>query len=190
MPVKGKVESRIIKGKAEAVAVVKGKLVATTRIASGKVEAHVIRGQDSLHTGTKGRRRIMGGFGMGLVGLTTRDKILMVRQGISKKELIEIKDEAELDYDDLTNILSVSRATLINKKGKEKFNQSTSERILLLSDVVTYGRDVFGDSTLFTEWLKTPSEALGNVTPLSIMDTLYGIEEIKKELERIAHGVY
>jgi uncharacterized protein (DUF2384 family) len=55
---------------------------------------------------------------------------------------------------------------------------------------VYYGLTIFGDTLTLREWLKTPSEALGNVTPLSIMDTLSGIQEIKKELGRIDYGVY
>ena len=79
---------------------------------------------------------------------------------------------------------------MISKKGVDKFNQDTSERILLLKDVISYGREVFGDKNILNEWMRTPSEALGNVTPLSLMDTFYGMEEVKRELGRIAYGVY
>lgn len=122
--------------------------------------------------------------------ITTMEKIAIIKKGISKRQLIIIKEEVKLDYDELSELLSVSRANLIGKKGNEKFDSSTSERILLLADVVTYGRSVFGDNELFKEWLKTPSKALGRVTPLSMMDTLYGIEEVKREIGRIAYGVY
>jgi putative toxin-antitoxin system antitoxin component (TIGR02293 family) len=118
------------------------------------------------------------------------DKIELVRNGISKNDLTDIKDEVELDYDELSEILDTSRATLINKKGKQKFDQKVSERILLVADVIAYGRLIFGDNENFNEWLKTPSHALGDVTPLSMMDTLYGIDEIRKEIGRIAYGVY
>ena len=118
------------------------------------------------------------------------DKMAMAKRGVSKKQLNDIKDEAALDYDQLSKILATSRSSLISKKGTAKFNQDTSERILLLQDVITYGREVFGDKEILNEWLKTPSEALGDVTPLSLMDTFYGIDEVKKELGRIAHGVY
>ena len=101
-----------------------------------------------------------------------------------------IKHEMNLDYDELSEILSTSRATLINKKNSEKFGSQISERLVQLNDVVAYGREVFEDNDNFNEWLRTPSEALGNVTPLSIMDTLYGIDEVKKEIGRIAYGVY
>jgi putative toxin-antitoxin system antitoxin component (TIGR02293 family) len=122
--------------------------------------------------------------------LSISDKIDIIRNGISKKQLTDIKTEIEVDYDELSEILGTSRATLIAKKNTQKFDPQVSERIMMLTDVVAYGRDIFGDKDNFNEWLKTPSEALGNVTPLSMMDTLYGIEEIKREIGRIAHGVY
>ena len=124
------------------------------------------------------------------VSYSAVDKMALAKKGVSKKQLNDIKDEASLDYDQLSKILATSRSSLISKKGTAKFNQDTSERILLLQDVITYGREVFGDKDVLNEWLKTPSEALGNVTPLSLMDTFYGIDEVKKELGRIAHGVY
>ena len=124
------------------------------------------------------------------VSYSAVDKMAMAKKGVSKKQLNDIKDEAALDYDQLSRILATSRSSLISKKGTAKFNQDTSERILLLQDVITYGREIFGDKDTLNEWLKTPSEALRNVTPLSLMDTFYGIDEVKKELSRIAHGVY
>ncbi len=124
------------------------------------------------------------------ISYSAADKITLAKKGVSKKQLNDIKDEAALDYDQLSKILATSRSSLISKKGTAKFNQDTSERILLLQDVITYGKEVFGDKDSLNEWLKTSSEALGNVTPLSLMDTFYGIEEVKKELGRIAHGVY
>jgi len=122
--------------------------------------------------------------------LSFTEKISMARKGVSKKQLTDIKEEADLDYDQLSTILATSRASLISKKGVERFNQDTSERIMLLADVIAYGREVFGDKHILNEWLRTPSEALGNVTPLSLMDTFYGIVEVKRELGRIAYGIY
>ena len=75
--------------------------------------------------------------------LDTSEKITMIRSGISKKELEKVKEQSGLDYDSLSSILSVSRATLINKKGADKFDAATSERILLLADTLAYGQSVF-----------------------------------------------
>jgi putative toxin-antitoxin system antitoxin component (TIGR02293 family) len=122
--------------------------------------------------------------------LAVADKIGLIKTGFSKDQLEEIKEESDLDYDTLSSVLSVSRAKLINKKGSEKFDQLTSERIMLLADLISYGQTVFEDKDRFNLWMKKPSKALGDKTPLELMDTVYGIDEIRKELGRIEYGVY
>ena len=126
----------------------------------------------------------------GLHATTSNQKIAIIKKGVSKNELTEIKKESDLDYDTLSNILSVSRATLINKKPSEKFDQPTSERIVMLADVIAYGQSVFENKAHFSEWIKKPNKALGNKTPIELMDTIYGIDEVKKEIARIEFGVF
>ena len=61
--------------------------------------------------------------------LTSFEKIAIIKEGICKTDLEHLKQKADLDYNQLAVILSVARATLINKKGKEKFDVSLSEKI-------------------------------------------------------------
>lgn len=118
------------------------------------------------------------------------DKITIIKKGISKRELESIKEQSDLDYETLSSILSVSKAKLHSKKGAERFDQNTSERIMLLADVLAYGQSVFEDKDSFNEWLKTSNKALGNKPPVELMDTIYGIDEVKKEIGRIEYGVF
>src|SRR5678809_1245038 len=104
-----------------------------------------------------------------LYNLSFEGKINAIKGGISKQQLTAIKSEIKVDYDELSEVLGTSRATLINKKKSQKFDAQVSERLFLLLDVLGYGREVFGDNEKFNEWLKTPSEALGNETPFSMM---------------------
>ncbi len=67
--------------------------------------------------------------------MTPLEKMERLTAGISKKELEVLKSRTGLDYDKLANLLSVTRATLINKLSAEKFNSSLSERILGLADI-------------------------------------------------------
>lgn len=122
--------------------------------------------------------------------LTSQYKIGIVKNGITKKQLEAIKSETEFDYHTLSTLLSVSRTTLIKKKGEEKFDQPTSERIMLLAELLSYGREVLESKERFNAWIKMPSLTLGGKAPLELLDTLYGIEEVKKELGRIEYGVY
>lgn len=122
--------------------------------------------------------------------LTSQYKIGIIKNGITKSQLEAIKSETDFDYHTLSNLLAVSRTTLIKKKGEDKFDQPTSERIMLLAELLSYGREVFESKELFNTWLKEPSNAMSGKTPLELLDTLYGIEEVKKELGRIEYGVY
>jgi putative toxin-antitoxin system antitoxin component (TIGR02293 family) len=122
--------------------------------------------------------------------LTSQYKIGIIKNGITKKQLEAIKSETDFDYHTLSNLLAVSRTTLIKKKGDDKFDQTTSERIMLLAELLSYGRDVFESKEGFNTWLKKPSHSMSGKAPLEMLDTLYGIEEVKKELGRIEYGVY
>lgn len=118
------------------------------------------------------------------------DKIDAIKNGISKEELESLKEQSGLDYDMLAAILNVAKATLHNKKGKEKFDQYISERIFLLADLYSFGYEVFENREKFNQWMKTPNRSLGEVVPLNLLDTLYGLEEVKHLIGRIEYGIF
>jgi putative toxin-antitoxin system antitoxin component (TIGR02293 family) len=122
--------------------------------------------------------------------LTSFEKIKMVKNGISKQDLEELKEKVALDYDTLSTVLSVARATLINKKGDTRFDASLSERILALADIYSYGYEVFEDVKNFNQWVARPNRALGGQSPLELLDTQFGREEVKNLIGRIDYGVY
>lgn len=118
------------------------------------------------------------------------DKIDAIKNGISKEELETLKNQSALDYDTIASILNIGKATLHNKKGKEKFDQYISERIFLLADLYSYGYEAFENKENFNQWMKMPNRSLGGVSPLSLLDTLYGLEEVKHLIGRIEYGVF
>ena len=117
-------------------------------------------------------------------------KIETIKEGISKEELENLKEQTGVDYGILAKILSVTKATLHNKKGRDRFDSAVSERILLLADIYSYGYTVFKDPEKFNRWMKTSNRALGNEMPLNLAETIYGMEEVKNLIGRIDYGVY
>ena len=117
-------------------------------------------------------------------------KIDTIKEGISKTELENLKEQAALDYTILSKILAVTKATLHNKKGQERFDASVSERILHLADIYSFGYAVFKDQDKFNQWMKTPNRMLGSEVPLNLAETIYGMEEVKNLIGRINYGVY
>jgi putative toxin-antitoxin system antitoxin component (TIGR02293 family) len=122
--------------------------------------------------------------------LTPMDKMNMSKEGVTKKDFEAIKERLRLDYDSMATILSVTRATLLSKKGDEKFNTPLSERIIDVNDIYSYGIEVFEDEDRLQEWIHRPNKALGGKTPIDIMDSQFGREEVRNLIGRIAYGVY
>jgi putative toxin-antitoxin system antitoxin component (TIGR02293 family) len=122
--------------------------------------------------------------------LTALEKMSIVRVGMTKKDLESLKEKTALGYDDLARILSVTRATLINKKGDEKFSTTLSERIFSIADIYSYGYEVFGDKDKFNQWMSKPNSALAGESPYALIDNCYGREEVKNIIGRIDYGVY
>ena len=118
------------------------------------------------------------------------EKMEMVRFGVSKQFLEKFKITASLDYDVLAKALSVTRATLINKQGVEKFNAQISAAIIALADIYSYGYEVFKDEDRFNKWMSKPNQALDGQAPYDFLDNQYGRDEVKNIIGRIDYGVY
>lgn len=122
--------------------------------------------------------------------MTSFEKIHMIKEGISKKDLENLKDKAGLDYNQLSKVLSVARATLINKKGNDRFDMNLSEKIVSVADIYSYGYEVFEDETKFNAWIFRSNRSLGGQSPYDLLDNQYGREEVKNLIGRIDYGVY
>lgn len=122
--------------------------------------------------------------------MTGFEKMHIVRDGVSKNDLELLKRKTALDYTMLAKALSVTRATLINKKKNEKFNAGLSEKILGMADLYSYGFEVFEDEDRFNQWMSKPNKALGGQAPYDLIDNQFGREEVKNLIGRIDYGVY
>ncbi len=122
--------------------------------------------------------------------MTAFEKMNMARAGISKKSLEIMKAKAGLGYEKLASTLSVTKATLINKKRGQKYGRTLSERIVGLADIYSFGFEVFGDQRRFNEWMASPNCALGGKAPVDVAGSLFGREEVRNIIGRIDYGVY
>jgi putative toxin-antitoxin system antitoxin component (TIGR02293 family) len=122
--------------------------------------------------------------------MTAWEKMELVREGVSKRDLEHLKEKAELDYDNLARALSVTRATLINKQKDQKFGSVVSEKIVSLADIYSYGYEVFEDEDKFNRWMFRPNQALGGTAPYELVDNQFGREEVRNLIGRIDYGVY
>jgi putative toxin-antitoxin system antitoxin component (TIGR02293 family) len=81
--------------------------------------------------------------------------------------------------------------TTYNKKRREKslLNGRDSEVVLLLTELVDYGVEVFNDEEdKFLRWMKKQNYSLGDNSPESLLDSFTGIQEVRNCLNRIEYG--
>ncbi len=131
-----------------------------------------------------------GNLAIPLVDMTPYQKMQIVRDGVTKDYLTKLKEETSLDYDALAQALSVTRATLINKKGEQKFNDHVSEGIIAVAEIYSFGYEVFENKNNFNRWMFAANQALSGAAPFDLMDNQFGREEIRNLIGRIAYGVY
>lgn len=117
-------------------------------------------------------------------------RIELTRKGISKKSLYRVAEFCDLSLKDLVELLPVSLRTIQRYHDDDLLDTPITERIILIAEILEKGMEVFDSRDKLLAWLKTPVLALGQKSPLSLLDTVFGIRLVMDLLGRIEHGVY
>jgi putative toxin-antitoxin system antitoxin component (TIGR02293 family) len=113
-----------------------------------------------------------------------------VRKGIAYTSFTNAVKNVPLTLKEWSGILDLSERTLQRyKKNRRAFDTLQSEKIVQVTLLIRYGRDVFGDEKKFNMWLNTENLSIGNVKPKELLDSSFGIDLLKDELTRIENGI-
>lgn len=112
------------------------------------------------------------------------------RHGLVGSEAGQIASLLAISDKDMARLLNQSVATFHRQAKAGRLDAATSERLLLLSQLATYGASVFQDQGKFTRWLRRPLRLLGERSPLDLLDSLTGIQLVDDILGRIEYGVF
>ncbi|MGJ7031830.1 type II RES/Xre toxin-antitoxin system antitoxin [Niabella hirudinis] len=118
------------------------------------------------------------------------ERIEIVRRGLPYDAIEEIGKKIDRPVKMVLTAISIPQTTY-NKKKKEQslLEKKESELVLLISELVDYGIEVFNkEEEKFQRWLKKPNQSLSGNIPESMLDTVSGINEIKYALNRIEFG--
>jgi putative toxin-antitoxin system antitoxin component (TIGR02293 family) len=118
------------------------------------------------------------------------ERIELVRLGIPYTSIDAISKRMNSPIKAVLQLLNLPQTTY-NKKKSEKatLDSRDSELIVLLTEVIDYGIDVFNnEEDKFQRWLKKSNTSLGGCTPESLFDTSTGIDEVRFALHRLEFG--
>lgn len=113
-----------------------------------------------------------------------------INRGISFASFENIIKKYSFTLQNWADFLHISNKTLSRyQKESKTFDALQSERILQIEILYSKGEAVFGNRENFTTWLETSNLALGDILPLDLLKTSFGINLLLDELVRIEHGV-
>jgi len=128
---------------------------------------------------------------IGNVGRDDKHSFLsVVKDGLGYDTLIEFMKMAEFHMDEMAHILHVNSRTIRRLDSKVSLNIDLSEKLLELLRLYRFGIEIFGGVDVFNVWIRRSIRGLGDVTPMSLLDTGIGAEIVMDELDRLAFGVY
>ena len=117
------------------------------------------------------------------------DQIEEIRAGIAASHLRGLAETLNVPQTTIFRLSGLSpsvarRCISLNKK----LSPSASERLLRIGAIESRAITVFGCADLAHTWLLTRNISLGNVSPLSLLDTEPGVQEIARILNAIEYG--
>lgn len=118
------------------------------------------------------------------------ERVAIIRKGLPYESIEVIGQKADMPVKQVLHYLGVAQTTY-NKKKREKDHLSgrDSEVVLVLSEVLDFGLEVFNnEEEKFQRWLKKPNLSLGGVAPESLFDSLTGIQVVRNALNRLEYG--
>ncbi len=121
---------------------------------------------------------------------TKMDRVDIIRNGLPYESIEVISTRTNLPIKQVLRLMGVAQTTY-NKKKKDKdlLTGRDSEVILVLTELLDFGLEVFNnEKEKFQRWLKKPNISLGGVSPESLFDSLTGIQEVRNSLNRLEHG--
>lgn len=121
---------------------------------------------------------------------TLTDRVNIIRKGLPYESLEVLCKRIDLPVKQVLQLFGIPQTTY-NKKKKDKdlLSGRDSEVVLVLTELLDFGLEVFNDEKeKFQRWLKKPNISLGEVPPESLFDSLTGIQEVKNCLNRLEYG--
>jgi len=118
------------------------------------------------------------------------DRVGIIREGIPYGTIEVISSRINMPVKKVLHIFDLPQTTY-NKKKKEKslLNGRDSEIVLVLTELIDFGIEVFNnEENKFQRWLKKTNVSLGDNTPESLLDSITGIQEVKNCLNRLEFG--
>lgn len=126
----------------------------------------------------------------GIFVKSSKDYINLSRKGLSMAQMKGILRFTDLTLKQLSKIISVSERQLSRYSNDKLLKTDVSSHLILIAELYDFGYDVFDGEQDFQIWMNTEIRALSYQKPINLLDTPFGINDIKNVIGRLEYGVY
>ena len=124
------------------------------------------------------------------LNFSAMDYIKATRTGLPGKTIRVAAETLQIPMGEVYSLLHITPRTAQRMMNSEKLDVDASDHLLQLLKIYKRCLEVFQDREKTIRWLKTANFALGDQTPLSLLDTTDGLELVAKSLIKIEYGVF
>ena len=119
------------------------------------------------------------------------DLLDLSKKRLKKSVLGSIASQLGVPLEKIVEALGLSQSAFDGQSADELFSVQISEHILKMAELISRGRDLWGDEQAkFKEWLQSEVQALDGKRPSELLDTILGIDMVITIIGRIEHGVH
>ncbi|NET29279.1 antitoxin Xre/MbcA/ParS toxin-binding domain-containing protein [Okeania sp. SIO1I7] len=117
--------------------------------------------------------------------------VSIIRQGFSIISVIKVAEYCGISESQMAALLATSERTISRRKKDQKpLDLSESDRLYRVARIFAQTLDIFENVEIARDWLKKSNRALGGKTPLELLDTDAGTQQVDELLNKIEYGVY
>ncbi len=119
------------------------------------------------------------------------DFINLIKDGISLKGALSVKERLHLTNRELADTLGISESKWSRRirRPSGRLSLVESDRLYRIARIFALAKDVFENEERAIEWFRRPQFGLGDRIPLDLINTEVGAREVESLLLRIEYDV-
>jgi putative toxin-antitoxin system antitoxin component (TIGR02293 family) len=110
------------------------------------------------------------------------------KSGLPYASLEAVIVKLRLGREEAAAVLHLPQRTIARRKREQRLQSDESDRVLRLARIGAQASATLGSEEKAAGWLRRPNRALGNRTPLELLDNDIGSRQVEEILARIEHG--
>ncbi len=134
--------------------------------------------------------KVLSDSSRGIKVKNSRDYIALARKGLTVKQLNQILDFAKISLKQVSTMLSMSERQLSRYEEDKIFKRDISAHLIQITELYRFGYEVFEDEIKFQAWMNSEIRALGGQKPINLLDTPFGINDVRNIIGRLEYSVY